>query len=71
MWNDLQKYWAYLLPIFQQRDIAQHMPENYERFVQIDRLYRQEVAGADTRCRTYKKFCRRESLRHNVPIIMQ
>ena len=27
VWHDLQKYWAYLLPIFNQKDIANHLPE--------------------------------------------
>jgi len=63
VWNDLQKYWAYLLPIFIQKDIAAHMPEQYERFVIIDKIYREEIANAGTYCKTYKQFCKRESLR--------
>ena len=70
LWNDLQKYWAYLLPIFHQRDIAQHMPEQYEKFVLIDRIYRREVAFAESLCRTYRKFSKRDSLRENINIMM-
>lgn len=71
VWNDLQKYWAYLLPIFCQKDIAHHMPEQYEKFTLIDRLYREEVQNTESKCKTYKQFCKRESLRHNVPTMMQ
>lgn len=54
IWNDLQKYWAYLLPIFKQRDISVHMPEQYEKFVLIDKLYRTEISHAETSCKTYR-----------------
>ena len=47
------------------------MPEQYEKFILIDRLYRQEVEHAETRCKTYKTFAKRESLRVNVPVMMQ
>ena len=70
IWNDLQKYWAYLLPIFAQRDIAHHMPEQYDRFVYIDHTYRTEVANAETRSRTYKQFCKRDTLKENLPLMM-
>ena len=66
MWNDLQKFWAYLLPIFAQRDIASHMPEQYKRFVEIDSIYRKEVACAEKQCRTYRQFSRRPDLKDHI-----
>lgn len=66
MWNDLQKFWAYLLPIFAQRDISTHMPEQYKRFVEIDSIYRREVAVAESQCRTYRAFSRRPDLKDHI-----
>lgn len=31
-WKEVQKYWAYLLPIFSQKDIALSMPDAHEDF---------------------------------------
>ena len=46
VWRDLQKYWAYLLPIFEQKDIALQMKESYDIFNKIDKSYRMEVTRA-------------------------
>lgn len=46
VWRDLQKYWAYLLPIFEQKDIALQMKESFDIFNKIDKSYRDEVARA-------------------------
>ena len=30
------------------------MPEQYEKFVAIDRIYREEINNTESRCKTYK-----------------
>lgn len=47
------------------------MPEQYAKFVLIDKMYREEVHFASGKTKTYKQFCKRESLRVAVPSMMQ
>ena len=70
LWIDLQKYWAYLLPIFKQRDIERHMPDQYKKFKHINDLYRREVAHAEKLAPTYRLFAKRDSLKDNINIMM-
>ena len=42
-WRDVQKYWAYLLPVFKQKDIATNMPAQKELFIDVDQTYREDV----------------------------
>ena len=46
------------------------MPEQFAKFVNIDKIYRSEVAYAEEKYRTYRKFSKRESLRTHITIMM-
>ena len=61
-WRDVQKYWAYLLPIFKQKDIADQMADSHAKFVEIDGNYRDSVAEAGQGKVTYKQFARSDKL---------
>ena len=61
-WKDVQKYWAYLLPIFQQRDIANQMPEPCKSFKRVDSIYRYEMEIVGKKQLTYKSFAKRDGL---------
>ena len=71
LWKDLQKYWAYLLPIFEHKDIALQMPDQHETFRQIDEIYRSEIKHTRLSCKTYKQFSRRESLKKSIDVMMR
>ena len=66
VWKDLQKYWAYLLPIFEQKDIAVQMKQSYDIFMKIDKIYRAEIDHAGKDCKTYRTFAKREGLNANL-----
>lgn len=71
IWKDLQKYWAYLLPIFEQKDISSSMPDEYATFVKIDEAYRKEMTDKHLKNITYRNFCKKEVLQANVSMMMR
>jgi len=62
-WKNLQKYWAYLMPIFEQGDISNQMSTEYQSFKSIDSIYRHELSGVNgTEKKTYQNFAHKEGL---------
>lgn len=61
-WNKLQRYWIYLQPVFDSSDIARDIPNEFKKFSNTDRMWKDLMLNVEKAPKVKDRCCSNDGL---------